>query len=579
MLLHNELPHAFFVFRRIMMKKLTEIKTRNEFADFLEIPRQKLSYILYVKHVDEMYTSFQIPKKNGDFRNINVPTEDLKKLQKKLSELLWECQKEIRKNNGIDSNISHAFEKEKSIITNATIHRNRRIVLNIDLEDFFGSIHFGRVKGFFEKNRDFKLSPEVATIIAQLACYRGVLPQGAPSSPIITNLICNMIDIRLLKIATKYKVNYTRYADDLTFSTNNKPFLDKQSEFLSEVTKEIERSGFKVNNKKTRILFRDSRQEVTGLIVNEKISVNRKYYKKSRAMAYQLYKSGSFEIDSEEGSTNQLEGRFAFINQLDWYNNKRDGLEHNFWSLNSREKQYQKFLFYKYFFNNNKPLVITEGKTDIDYIKAALKNLYIEYPDLVTKNSDGTFNFKVSFLRKSKRLRYFLNIHLDGADTMKNIYKFYTDKENNKFPNFCKYFKELSGNIPTKPVILIFDNELTNKEKPLYKFVNYAGLNGLSECLKEKLNTKLTDNLHLMTNPLVNNKTECEIEDLFDQQTLSQEINGNFFSRNKTSDNNKFYGKEVFAKYISSNYREIDFDNFKPILNMLNDIVSLHKQT
>ena len=161
-----------------MMKKLSEIKTRNEFADFLEIPRQKLSYILYVKHVDEMYTSFQIPKKNGDFRNINAPTEDLKKLQKKLSELLWECQKEIRKNNGIDSNISHAFEKEKSIITNAIIHRIRRIVLNIDLEDFFGSIHFGRVKGFFEKNRDFKLSPEVATIIAQLACYRGQVALG-----------------------------------------------------------------------------------------------------------------------------------------------------------------------------------------------------------------------------------------------------------------------------------------------------------------------------------------------------------------------------------------------------------------
>lgn len=167
-------------------------------------------------------------------------------------------------------NISHAFQKEKSIITNAQIHRNKRFVLNIDLENFFNSFHFGRVKGFFEKDKNFKVPPDVALIIAQLTCYQGVLPQGAPSSPIITNLICRILDLRILKLAKKYKLDYSRYADDLTFSTNIRSFDAQEKEFLSVLETEIKRAGFKINTKKTRLQFNNSRQEVTGLIVNKK---------------------------------------------------------------------------------------------------------------------------------------------------------------------------------------------------------------------------------------------------------------------------------------------------------------------
>ena len=87
--------------------------------------------------------------------------------------------------------------------------------------------------------------------------------------------------------------------------------------------------------------------------------------------------------------------------------------------------QYQKFLFYKYFFANPKPLIVTEGKTDIVYLKSALKNLHSEYPNLITKNSDGTFDFKVSFLKKTKRLGYFLKIDQDGGNALNNIYDFF----------------------------------------------------------------------------------------------------------------------------------------------------------
>ena len=242
------------------------------------------------------------------------------------------------------------FEEKKSIITNAVIHKNKRFVLNLDLENFFAAFHFGRVEGFFEKNRDFRLPREVALTIAQIACYEGRLPQGAPSSPIITNLICQILDMRLLKIAKRYRVDYTRYADDLTFSTNNRKFLDAYQSFLDEIFAELKKSGFSVNPQKTRLQFRDSRQEVTGLVVNKKANVSRTYCKRTKAMAHHLYTTGSFEIDGNPATISQLEGRFSFIDQIDRYNNKFDGKKHNCNILNGREKQYQAFLFYKYFY-------------------------------------------------------------------------------------------------------------------------------------------------------------------------------------------------------------------------------------
>ena len=170
----------------------------------------------------------------------------------------------------------------------------KRFVLNLDLENFFDSFHFGRVKGFFEKNNDFKMAPEVAIVVAQLTCYKGVLPQGAPTSPIITNLICNILDMRILKIAKKYRLDYTRYADDLSFSTNDKKFLTVYTMFYKEINKEINNVGLHINEKKTRLQFKDSRQTVTGLIVNKKVNINHNFYKTTRAMAHELYSKGEF---------------------------------------------------------------------------------------------------------------------------------------------------------------------------------------------------------------------------------------------------------------------------------------------
>ena len=453
------------------MEELKEIQTRNELADYIKVPRQKLSYILYVKGTENLYKSFEIPKKSGGVRHIHAPEEELKQIQSKLAKVLYEYALKIEKNNGKKWNIAHAFVKGKGCFTNAKIHRNKRILVNVDLKDFFDSFHFGRVRGYFMKNRNYQLSEEVATVIAQIACYKGKLPQGAPTSPVITNLICGIFDIRILHLAKKYRLDYTRYADDLTFSTNDKKFQIYQEQFLEELTNEISKAGFSINQNKTRVQYRDSHQEVTGIVVNKKLNVIRKYYKDTRAMAYNLYKTGEYTIDGEKkGSIQQLEGRFSYINQFDKYNNKLGLEKHQFEYLNGRERAYSQFLFYKYFFANDKPLIITEGKTDIIYLKAALKKMWKEYPEFIAKNEKGQFEYKISFLKRSKRIEYFLNIKTDGADTLNNIMEFYGGSGNPKYSKYIKYLKKISDRKPSNIVVLMFDNELENKESPISKF-------------------------------------------------------------------------------------------------------------
>ena len=217
------------------MRKFCDAETRNEFADFLKISRSQLSYVLFVKHPHSYYKTFEIPKKSGGTRVINAPYGELKFIQEQLNKRLAEYQKYIWEVKGVRPAISHGFEKGKSIITNAKIHRNKRYVVNLDIENFFGTFHFGRIVGFFEKNRYFRLPHEVAITIAQITCYNGTLPQGAPSSPIITNYICQVLDRRLLLLAREYRLDYTRYADDITFSTTSPSYYPVLCNLVSQL--------------------------------------------------------------------------------------------------------------------------------------------------------------------------------------------------------------------------------------------------------------------------------------------------------------------------------------------------------
>lgn len=550
-------------------------KAREEVAKLMGIEPKKLTYVLYKEKIKNLYKTFEIPKKNGDLRIIHAPKDNLKWIQRKLNNKLFEIHLDYLEDNNIKSIISHGFEKGKSIITNASVHKHKKYLLNIDIADFFPSFHFGRVRGYFHKSKEFNFSKEVSTIIAQLTCYKGKLPQGAPTSPIISNFIFNIVDLRILKLAKNYKLDYTRYADDMSFSTNNKAFKKDYLAFIQELKELLEKSGFEINQNKTRLEYYSSRQEVTGLTVNDKINASRTFINNTRAMANQLYKTNSFQINGKDGTINQLEGRLSFMNQLDFSNNKlgcritKKKANRKFFSgLNVREKQYQYFLFYKYFFRPAKPTIVTEGKTDVLHIKSALMKYYDRYPKLITKTSDGKYEFKVYFLNKTRRLDYFLGVSSDGADTMKNIWNFYTGKNN--CANIFEYINNKNQNESldkVNPVILLFDNE-QKSDRPLKNFLKYLDI----KLDDGQISKQLRANLFLQTIPLMKGLEECEVEDLYRDEVLSVTIHGKNFCRSAEDDSEKYFGKHIFSMYIKEHYNRIDFSNFLEILDSINNL-------
>src|SRR5712692_5919420 len=193
-------------------------------ATLLQFKPKYLAYILYKKPAATKYQSFSIAKRGGGLRQIKAPCPELMLLQSNLSDLLQNCIDEINSTRKFRDQLAHGFKRERSIVTNAMRHRKRRYVFNVDLQDFFGTINFGRVRGFFIKDANFMLHSKVATVLAQIACPANGLPQGSPCSPVLSNLVGHVLDIHLCKLALKHGCTYSRYADDLTFSTNKPDF-------------------------------------------------------------------------------------------------------------------------------------------------------------------------------------------------------------------------------------------------------------------------------------------------------------------------------------------------------------------
>lgn len=176
----------------------------------LDVTPATLTYHLYVARSADKYTTFTVPKKRGGERTILAPISSLKLIQSKLAQVLqavYEPRAPV-----------HGFSPGRSILTNARLHKRKRWVLNLDLEGFFPSINFGRVRGLFIA-RPYSLPSNVATVLAQIACFGNQLPQGAPTSPVISNMICSRMDSQLRRLAMDSRCVYSRYADDLTFST------------------------------------------------------------------------------------------------------------------------------------------------------------------------------------------------------------------------------------------------------------------------------------------------------------------------------------------------------------------------
>lgn len=203
--------------------------------------------------------------------------------------------------------------------------------------------------------------------------------------------------------------------------------------------------------------------------------------------------------------------------------------------------------------------------------------MHLNYPNLIEKDKKGSFNFKVRFFKRTDTISFLFGVSMDGADAMKNLYNYFSNyKRDNNYPNYKEFFHTKYSLDISYPILFLFDHEISNHKRPLYNFLKHIGLNDSEKQdeLERNLFTSIDGgNLFLATNPLIENKNECEIEDLFSDSTLNHTISGKSFSREKSYDTNKHFGKERFSKYISSNYRTIDFSNFKPMLDAISQII------
>jgi RNA-directed DNA polymerase len=263
------------------------LRSIDDLAKLLGTSRRRLFFHLYSPGRPH-YRFFKIAKASGSDRLIASPPKLVALFQHKLLSCLTAIV--------IPKSPVHGFTSRRSVATNAKQHVPSRLVLNIDLLDFFPSVHFGRVKGLFAK-RPFNFPNEVATVLAQIFCVNGSLPQGASTSPIISNLICRGLDRDLEAFGRKNACVYTRYADDITISTARNhfepavidvmPTLQNRSPILGvELQQIFTKHDFRINTAKTRVRTFHERQEVTGLIVNEKVNVPREFVRNIRAILH-----------------------------------------------------------------------------------------------------------------------------------------------------------------------------------------------------------------------------------------------------------------------------------------------------
>ncbi|NKK36822.1 hypothetical protein GFL72_19580 [Rhizobium leguminosarum bv. viciae] len=239
-----------------------------------------------------MYNDFEVAKPSGKKRVINAPDERLKMLQRYIAELLDHI---YRPRDPV-----HGFVFDRSVRTNASSHLRSKFSLNLDIENFFGSISENRIIGLLKA---LGIEDDAAEIVARICCNKGQLPQGAPSSPVLSNMICFRLDKELQRIAKKTHCIYTRYADDITFSSYQPlsglfdgvppPAGNFDVELLTaELKQSFANNGFKVNAAKVHYADRNSRRIVTGLKINEGLNLDRRFIRDVRSALYSVEKDG-----------------------------------------------------------------------------------------------------------------------------------------------------------------------------------------------------------------------------------------------------------------------------------------------
>lgn len=257
----------------------------------------RLSTLKYYKNIKlsgaNRYRTFCVKKKSGKDRQISAPATGLK--------LIQQCLNLIFQAHYTPNEYACGFVPNKNLTDGAKMHTNQAYVYNIDLKDFFDTITFPRIKKVLSLP-PFNLKDErepLGYVIASLCCHpkkvsvinaegyeteeiKNCLPQGAPTSPILTNIVCRNLDRHLAGLAKRFRAQYSRYADDITFSCNYNIFKSN-SDFIQELHRIIEEEqGLQINPNKTRMQTWNQCQEVTGLKVNKKVNINTHYVKQLR---------------------------------------------------------------------------------------------------------------------------------------------------------------------------------------------------------------------------------------------------------------------------------------------------------
>lgn len=561
------------------MSTLSTLKlcsTVGDLALMLGFKAAALGYIAR-KYPDSLkYTSFEIPKRSGGRRTIHAPIDSLKLAQQRLAAVLETCLLEIETGLGVKHRLAHGFRKDLSILSNASVHCRQRYVLNFDLEDFFPTINFGRVQGFFISNRSFQLHPNIALLIAQLACHERKLPQGAPTSPIISNLIGHILDIRLSKLAKAHGCAYSRYADDITISTSRPEFPEAIAVQLpgtkvwalgKEAYAAVSACGFKVNASKTRLQFWQSRQDVNSIVVNKFPNVNVDYRSRLRAMVDRLRSTNEFAIAVSElgdngstkfieklGTRNQLQGMLSFVIHVERRRLSNDELPEK---LSANEWQLHRFLFYTLFANHEQPLIMSEGKTDGTYLACAIKSLSLSYPVLAAPRTGAP---RLRFLRNTKSVERMFKL-TGGDDPLKNFVLQYRSE-----------YDRIKGPKGDLPIIAIFDNDsgaigVLQALSNIYK-VSFAPGQQFA---------RVYGNLYVvLTSPYAKGSKHC-IEHCFNAATLAMTLGGKILSLSNKELGPNEYGKAWFAeKVVKPNASTIDFSGFSELLTTISTIISTH---
>jgi RNA-directed DNA polymerase len=263
-------------------------------ARLVGLEATELAWWIYALPEERRYTTFSIARKSGvGDRDIAAPIAPIKSIQRRLLDVLSPHYR-------VPVSV-HGFVGGRDIKSNATLHVRQQWVVNFDLANFFPSIHFGRVRGVFMA-APFRYPEAVATALASICCFKGALPQGSPMSPLLSNLVCRGLDAALLGIARRERCFYSRYADDLTFSTDRTKFPsgiarmsnDGSAHPSEELLAVIVDQGFTVNPRKSRVASTSARHEVTGVVVNTKLTLRSTYIREVRSLLY-IWKKYGYE--------------------------------------------------------------------------------------------------------------------------------------------------------------------------------------------------------------------------------------------------------------------------------------------